>query len=47
MKVYKIMVSSKYGHAEEVDSASTKKEANYLVKEYRMAYGPDFWVYIK
>lgn len=35
---YKIMWKSKYG-TEQVDEAETEAEANYMVMEYRMAYG--------
>lgn len=38
------MWNSRYGK-EEVDTAETKEEANYLVKEYQMAYneGSVYW----
>ena len=40
--IYKI--SGKYLNEEweEIDTAEDKKEAEYLVKEYRMAYGKDW-----
>jgi hypothetical protein len=42
--MYKIIASSRYG-VEQVDTAKTLKEANFLVAEYRMAYGSEFSVY--
>jgi hypothetical protein len=45
-KTYKIIASSKYGK-EEIDTAETLQEAKYLVNEYRLAYGPEFTIYIK
>jgi hypothetical protein len=45
-KTYKIMASSRYGK-EEIDTAQTLQEAKYLVNEYRLAYGPEFTIYIK
>ena len=45
-KTYKIMASSKYGN-EEIDEAQTLQEAKYLVNEYRLAFGPEFTIYIK
>lgn len=43
---YKIYASSKYGN-ELIDEAKTLQEAQYLVNEYRLAYGPEFTIYIK
>ena len=43
-KVFKIVASSKYG-IEVIDTANTLKEANYLVNEYRTAYGIEFTIY--
>jgi hypothetical protein len=39
MKTYRI--KAKYGHApvEEIDKTTTEQDANFLVGEYRMAYG--------
>jgi len=31
--------------AEEIDEAADEKEANYLIGEYRMAYGRDWHVW--
>jgi hypothetical protein len=45
-KTYKIMASSRYGK-EEIDTAETLQEAKYLVNEYRLAFGPEFTIYIK
>jgi hypothetical protein len=45
-KRYKIMASSRYGK-EEIDEAQTLQEAKFLVNEYRLAYGPEFTIYIK
>ena len=33
------------GRSEVLDEASNKKEANYLVSEYRMAYGVGWHIY--
>jgi|SanBayMetagenome_1026888.scaffolds.fasta_scaffold164840_2 hypothetical protein len=43
--MYKIISVSKYGK-EQVDECSTIKEARYLVKEYRIAFGVGFSIYI-
>ena len=34
------------GKAEVIDSADTKQEAEYLVREYQMAYGQTWRVYM-
>jgi len=44
--MYKIIAKSKYG-TEEIDSTNNRKNAEYLVKEYSMAYGIEFTIYIK
>lgn len=44
--MYKIIAKSKYG-TEQVDTAKSEKEAQFLVREYQMAYGPEFTVYYK
>ena len=44
--MYKIIAISKYGK-EVVDTADSKSEAEYLLREYQMAYGPSFTLYIK
>lgn len=46
VKVFKIYASSKYGK-ELIDEAQTLSEAQYLVNEYRIAYGNEFLIYIK
>jgi hypothetical protein len=33
------------GKSEVIDSADTEKEAEYLVREYRMAYGQSWRIY--
>ncbi len=33
------------GNREVIDQAETKKEADYLVSEYRLAYGNEWKVY--
>ncbi len=43
--MYKIIAKSKYG-TEEIDSTNNRKDAEYLVREYRMAYGSEFQIYI-
>ncbi len=42
--MYKIMARSKAG-TEEVDTAATKKEAETLVSEYLMAFGPGWTIW--
>lgn len=43
-KFYKIM--GKYqGETEEIDMATSKDEADYLISEYRMAYGRDWKIW--
>jgi hypothetical protein len=44
--MYKIYASSRYG-TELIDECKTLKEAEYLVNEYRLAYGYEFSVYYK
>lgn len=44
--MYKIMARSRYG-TEQIDEADTLKEARYLVREYRLALGSGFSIYIK
>ena len=43
---YKIIATSRYGK-EEVDSTNSKQEAEYLRREYQMAYGQEFSITIK
>jgi hypothetical protein len=38
--------SYKGGEAERIDSATTPKEAEYLLGEYRLAYGKDYYLWI-
>lgn len=40
------MAVSRYG-TEQVDEANTIKEARFLVREYRLAFGSGFSIYIK
>ena len=47
MKEYKIMGKYKGQAWEVVDTATSKKEANYLLNEYRIAFGSDFTLKIK
>lgn len=44
--MYKIMAVSSYG-TEQIDEASTIKEARDLVREYKIAFGSGFSIYIK
>lgn len=44
--MYKIMAVSRYG-TEQIDEADTLKEARFLVREYRLAFGSGFSIYIK
>ena len=43
---YKIIAVSRYGR-EVVDTAQTLKEARELEREYQMAYGTDFTIFIQ
>lgn len=45
--MYRIMASYKGGTPECVDECDDEREANRLVGEYRMAYGPDFRVWVE
>lgn len=40
------MSVSSYG-TEQIDETNTLKEARYLVREYRLAFGSGFTIYIK
>lgn len=42
-----IIMGCYHGYREEIDTADTKKEAEELLREYKMAFGPDYFVYIK
>jgi hypothetical protein len=42
--MFTIKTKSQYGN-EEIDTAETLKEAEYLVAEYALAFGKDFTVY--
>tara|TARA_Y100000310_G_scaffold155094_1_gene154582 strand:- start:94 stop:291 length:198 start_codon:yes stop_codon:yes gene_type:complete len=44
-KMYKIMGTYR-GNSEELDEADTLDEANYLLTEYRVAFGPDWLIEI-
>jgi hypothetical protein len=44
--MYKIIAKSKYG-IEEIDTTDSKSEAMYLVREYQIAFGAEFFIYIK
>jgi hypothetical protein len=41
--MYEIIAKTHYGW-EVIDTADTKKERDYLVSEYQMAYGPSIIV---
>jgi hypothetical protein len=43
---YKIFALSACGR-EEIDQASDKTEASFLVEQYAMAYGSEFFIYSK
>jgi hypothetical protein len=43
---YKIIAVSRYGR-EVVDTAKTLKEARELEREYQMAFGSEFTIFIK
>jgi len=44
--MYKIIAKSKYG-TEVVDTADSKSEAMTLAREYQIAFGPEFFIYVK
>ena len=44
INMYKILAKYR-GETEEVDTADTLQEAQYLVSEYRMAYGSEWIVW--
>lgn len=44
--MYKIIAVSQYGR-EQVDTADSKSEAEFLAREYQIAFGPTFTIYIK
>lgn len=44
--VYKI-IGRYAGQTEEVDEAETRKEARYLLNEYRLAFGAGWSLWIK
>ena len=46
MAGYIIMGRSEYG-TEEIDEAKDRAEADYLVREYRMAYGSGWTIWKK
>lgn len=43
---YKIYALSSYGR-EEIDQASTRDEASFLIEQYSIAYGSEFLIYSK
>lgn len=43
---YKIIAASRYGR-EVVDTAQTLKEARELEREYRLAFGSEFTIFIQ
>lgn len=44
--MYKIMGKYQGREAEEIDSANTMKDAQYLLQEYLMAFGPGWRLWI-
>jgi hypothetical protein len=44
-RTYRIMGKSSFG-TEEIDSADTRQEAEYLLAEYRLAFGPGWVLWI-
>jgi len=44
---FKIIGKYKSLPVEEIDKAETRKEANYLLQEYRLAFGKDWQLHIK
>lgn len=44
---YKIMAKCRNCPAEEVDSTESKSNAEYLAREYQMAFGSDSRIWIK
>lgn len=44
--MYKIMGKYK-GRIEEIDTADDHKEAEFLLGEYRMAFGPDWTLWVQ
>ena len=45
-KLYKIMGEYRR-KTEEIDEVDTKKEADYLAREYRIAYGEDWRIWVE
>ncbi len=43
---YKIMGRCGSGEIEELDSADSEQEAEYLLNEYQMAFGPGWFLWI-
>lgn len=41
----KIMGRYLKGEAEELDTANNENSAEYLIQEYRIAYGPDWHIW--
>jgi hypothetical protein len=44
--MYKIMETYSSGQTEEIDTADTREEAEFLLGEYRMAFGSDWKLWI-
>ena len=44
--MFKIMGRYGYGRAEEIDSAETRKEAEAMLREYRIAFGAGWQLWI-
>lgn len=47
MKRYKIMGRYEGADTEEIDTTETKEEAEYLLSEYRLAYGNGWQLWIR
>ena len=45
--VFTIKGKYKNGYVEDIDTAETKEQANYLLNEYKMAFGNDYRLWIE
>ena len=45
--MYTLMGKYKNGRQEEIDTAETKHDADYLLQEYRLAFGPAWLLWIE
>lgn len=45
MSIFKVMGCLKGAEEELIDRADTKREAEYLVREYRIAFGSDWRIW--